>query len=92
MGGYSDINKYMRGEIVSLSPKQQGIMQSLQELMTSIEEPITLYRGMPESSFFNDDGNEVSVGDVVSMKSFTSTSRDPDIANNFAKGGHIYRI
>ena len=89
---HSEINKYMRGEIQSITDEEKGMMQSLQELMTPMNEPLTLYRGIPESMLLDDDGRSVEEGKIVSLKSFTSTSRDPYRAFEFTKGGTFIEL
>ena len=81
---YAELNHALRYEL-NLTPDQQNDMENIQELMQPLEELQILYRGM-ETYVFNDDGAIAQVGDIITNKSFMSTSRDPEVASGFSNG------
>ena len=79
---YIRINKSQRGE-VEMTPATQRHIENMSMNMSWIDTDIILYRGMKEP-LVNDDGDEAKVGDIIDMKAFSSTSRDPKVAKGFA--------
>ena len=67
----------------------QGILsddaKNIKTLMKPMKEPFTIYRGitLKTGKFFNDNGEEAKIGDRLSLKAFTSCTRNPRWAKHF---------
>ena len=88
--GYKVLNSKTRdGE--KLTPEEQLNTYHIQSMMKPLGEDYIdkIYRGIRSDIFFNDDGEEAQVGDTITNKSLTSTSRIPTTASDFA-GNQIF--
>ena len=71
------------------SSLSQGIVsenaKKIKALMKPMVEPFTIYRGitLKTGKFFNDHGEEAKIGDKLSLKGFTSCTRNPKWAKYF---------
>ena len=84
--GYMQINEDLLNGIVSEKAK------NIIKYMKPIETSYALYRGtgLAIHEFLNEDAGPVQIGDVIQLKAFTSTSRDPKVAFDF--GGMLLEL
>ena len=69
--GFREINEsWLEGNITSEA-------QEISKLMSSIGKEQLLWRGIPQKNFVNENGEPLQIGDTLTTKSFTSTSRSP---------------
>ena len=91
--GYKYINNALKYAPDDAKKDNYGMMiRHIEETMKPIGKPMTAYRGMPfrltksGEDYRGDDSDLVTIGDVMSIDTFMSVSRNPDVAANFAFG------